>query len=69
MRSVPMFDHAEKVTTSTGEEGRVIHPTSGPPVEFFDPLEGVFIERVVNVAFPSGEVRRFLASSLTTVDG
>ncbi|WP_345801334.1 hypothetical protein AAIB33_18035 [Microbacterium sp. AZCO] len=65
MRSVPMFDHGEVVTTSTGEVGRVIVPTSGPPVEFFDPLDDEFILRVVHVEFPSGEVRRYLASSLT----
>ena len=69
MREVQMFDHGEVVTLPTGETGRVVYPASGPPVEFFDPLESPFVLRAVNVLMDSGEVRRYLASELTPLAG
>ena len=62
-----MFDHGERVTLADGTVGRVLYPVSTTPVEFFDPLEGPFVLRGVRVLLETGEVRMYLASSLTPV--
>ncbi|WP_243076237.1 hypothetical protein [Microbacterium sp. SS28] len=65
MQEVQMFDHGELVELPGGETGTVLYPTTSPPVEFFDPIEGPFILRAVFVLVESGEVRRYIASALT----
>ena len=59
-----MFDHGEIVELPDGNTATILYPTTSPPVDFFDSLDGPFILRVVTVLMSTGEVRRYLASEL-----